>query len=95
MWKNSQGILDSFYLLQQEVRIILVLTIVLLICGNCFWFGIFFFCSLCYTINYLGLLPCMCIKLSTGSSTDDPPDTGNNLPSKDTAAIFQQKSKNT
>lgn len=31
----------------------------------------------------------MCIKLSTGSSTDDW-HTDNNLPSKDTAATFQK-----
>lgn len=53
-----------------------------------------FFCKSCYTINDLGLLTCMRIKLSASSSIEDS-HTGSNFSSKDTAATFQQKTKNT
>lgn len=57
-------------------------------------FHLFIFHKIHYTTNSLDLFTCMCVKISAGPSTVDS-HTGSNKPSKETAATYLQKSRNT
>jgi len=59
---------------------------------NCAVFHLFF-CEIWFTVNSLGLFTCVYVKISAGPSAVDS-QTGSNIPSKERAATYLQKSRN-